>query len=161
MVDFAIVMVPDEALEDKIRMSLKNLPKESQSVNQTNHTPIRMTPIILNFETKPPWTGGETADVQLGTWGDAGFTKLGQMLEANNCSKEPIPTIPMVSFYGHEARLSAFQHGDRKNFLLGKMDLGSFQTIEGIFQILKALNFLVDWGNTVYRDWYFQDAIKA
>ena len=161
IVDYALVIKPNKALEKRIKNTLKDLPKISQSVNQTNHPPVRWTPIILNIETKLPWTGGETADIQHSVWGGAGITKLDQMLATNRSSKQQIPTIPVVTFYGHCLMLSALRKGDEENHLIGKMVMGSTETIEGTFQIVKALDYLVNWGNTTYREWYFQHAIKA
>lgn len=156
MVDFAIYIKPNENVEDDIVKTLCTGMKEAQSVNQTMYAPLRMCPIVLSIETKLPWSGGETADVQLATWAGAGLARIRQMLPPS----EPIPTIPTLSVHGHHMELAVFQAQANKNIMYGKLDLGSSNTLLGTFQMVKGLEVLVDWANTDYRKWYFDKVIR-
>lgn len=109
MVDYAIYLQPDAQMGKAINKILLTLGKEAQSVNQTMYPPIRQRPIAVSVETKVPFTGGATADVQLATWTGAGLTRIRQMLQANANDAETIPTIPALSAHGHDLHMQAFK----------------------------------------------------
>ena len=157
MVDFAIFIRPDKDMEKNIRYALRGELKEAQSVNQTMHAPLRMCPIVISVETKLPFSGGETADVQSATWTGAGFTRTRQILPET----EEIPTMPTLLAYGHDLYLVAFQEQADSNMMYGRLRLGGSDTLLGIFQMVKALEVLVDWANTDYRSWYFDKVIRS
>ena len=159
-VDFIIGLKPDDELREKISEVLSHQPLESRSLNQTNYSPLKHVIILINIETKPPSTGGEKADVQLGTWGYAGFTKLHQLLETAGRKEQPLPVMPLLSAHGHEWNLSAIREVDGKTHVLGSLQLGTTKTIEGIFQIIKALDLLINWGITEYRSWYLANVLR-
>ena len=157
MVDLAIYIQPDVKVKRDIRNTLRSELKEAQSVNQTMYGPLRMCPIAISIETKLPFSGGETADIQLATWAGAGLTRLRQMLPPD----EKIPTIPTLSAHGHDLHLVAFQEQADCNVMYGKLRLGSTDTLLGTFQMLKSLDILVEWASTEYRSWYFEKVIIA
>jgi hypothetical protein len=91
------------------------------------HGPLREQPIGINFETKPPFTGGDTADVQLAIWSGAGLLRLRQLLQQNGREEETIPTMPALSFHGHVLNLSGIQERDDHNvYLLNPPVLDTF-----------------------------------
>ena len=155
MVDLAIYMKPDSVALQHIRNSLNHGPQDSISVNQTDFRPLRTRPIILNIETKLPFTGGETAGVQLATWVGAGLSRLRQMLPPD----EPIPTLPMLSWHGHDLTFMGIQDQGEESVIYGKLPLGSSHTVLGVFQILKAIEILAEWGNGDYKDWFFTKVV--
>jgi len=160
-VDFVLTLRPDQELEDRIVKTLLLQPRSSRFLNQTNHEPVRIAPIFVNIETKIPNTGGQKANVQLATWGYAGFSKLHQMLHANGNGTEKVPAIPMLSAHGHDWHLAALHERGNDNLLIGRMALGTTETIQGIFQIIEALDILANWGLTEYKPWYLKNVIKA
>lgn len=157
MVDFAIFIWPDEDTEESIRNTLLGELKEAQSVNQTMHAPLRMCPIVISVETELPFSGGETADVQSAIWTGAGLTRTRQMLPET----EEIPTMPTLLAHGHDLHLIAFQEQAGSNVMYGRIRLGGSDTLLGTFQMVKALEVLVDWANTDYRSWYFDKVIRS
>ena len=158
-VDFVIGLEPEDKLRVKICQALSFQPSESRSLNQTTQPSIRNVIVFINIETKPPSTGGEKADVQLGTWGYAGFTKLHQLLETAGRGDQSLPVMPLLSAHGHDWRLSAIREVNGETHVLGKLLLGTTETIEGIFQIIEALDLLVNWGHTEYRSWYLANVL--
>ncbi len=114
MVDYAIYLRSGPLME-RIRRVLQELPKSSQSINQTMHGPLREQPIGINFETKPPFTGGDTADVQIAIWSGAGLLRLRQLLQQNRRGEERVPTMPALSFHGHDLNLSGIQEREDHN----------------------------------------------
>ena len=161
MMDYTIGIAPDDALHDRIIDTLRHLPKEHQSFNQTAYQLVRFVPLIGHLETKTPATGGQKSDVQICIWGYAGFTKTQQLLEGNVYADEPIPATPMLSAHGHDGHLSALHQQGRQILLLGRLALGGKETVQGIFQIIKALDILASWGNIEYWIWYFEYVLKA
>ena len=157
MVDFAFFIRPDKDMEKNIRCTLRGELKEAQSVNQTMHAPLRMRPIVISVETKLPFSGGETADVQSAIWTGAGFTRTRQILPET----EEIPTMPTLLAYGHDLYLVAFQEQADSNVMYGRLRLGGSDTLLGTFQMVKALEVLVDWAYTDYRSWYFDKVIRS
>lgn len=158
-VDFVVGLEPDDRLRRRICHELSLHPPESGSLNQTSQPSIRHVIIFFTLETKPPSTGGEQADVLLATWGYAGFTKLHQLLDTAGRGGEPLPVMPLLSAHGHHWNLSAMRETGGENHVLGKLLLGTTETIQGIFQLIKALDLLVHWGNTEYRRWYFTNVL--
>ena len=157
MVDFAIYIKPDKEMKNSIRYTLRGNLKESQSVNQTMHGPLRMCPIAISVETKLPFSGGDTADIQSATWMGAGLARIRQMLPES----DDIPTMPALLAHGHQLHLVAFQEQVDSNVMYGRLPLGSSDTLLGTFQMAKALDVLVDWANTDYRAWYFDKVIRS
>ena len=160
MVDFAIALEPDSDMMKRIRKTFASLPPEERYLNQTHHLPVQHRPIIVNVETKIPFTGGQKADLQLAGWQDAGETKLKQLLESNSNGRAQIPTMPMVSFHGHDAYISAWHIRDEGRVMLGNFRLGSSESVLRIFQILKGLDIVVEWGHSEYRKWYLKHVLK-
>lgn len=156
MVDLAVYINPDFNAEREILRKIQSEMKDAQSINQTMFRPLRMAPIVLSIETKTPFSGGETADVQLATWAGAGLTRLRQMLPPS----EPIPTIPILSWHGHHLHLMGLEEQAEANIMYGKLPLGNSHTLLGIFQMIKGIEILLDWANTEYREWFFDNIIR-
>ncbi len=160
-VDFVLTLEPDADFMRRIKKTLLLQTRERQNLNQTTCEDVRNLPIFLNIETKIPNSGGEKADVQLSTWGYAGFTKMHQLLGANGHPTDAIPAVPMVSAHGHDWHLAALQERGEENLLMGRLALGTTETIQGIFQIMKALDVLATWGHTKYKPWYLDKVIAV
>ena len=160
MVDFAITLQQDQNMRDRIKKTFETLPPEAQWLNQTNFGATKDTPVFNNVETKTPLTGGQKADFQLTGWADAGDAKLNQLLEVNGKCDVKMPTTPLLSFYGHDIYLSGWHAYDTGTRPLGKVRLGSTESILGILQILRGLDILVAWGNKDYRRWYLKNVLK-
>lgn len=113
MVDYVMVLDPDSSMKNQIRNML--LQQNAISVNQTYYPPLRFRPTFLNIETKVPFSGGRESDVQLATWVAAGFERTQIFLEQQGPTAEVIPTMPMLSMYGHELYFSAFEMQESRN----------------------------------------------
>lgn len=180
MVDFAVVLKPDDQVMGRIRRLLGPFKAEERYLNQTtDYDAVRECPIFLNVETKTPNNGGQDADIQLSTWAGAGFAKLEQLLDGPEASKAkvkgkkqgknqakddktihpPIPTMPLLSIHGPCVRVSALQRTSAGNVHLEDIELGNVKTILGIFKILRGLDILVSWGHNEYRAWYLENIL--
>lgn len=118
MVDYAIYLHPSESMERKIQHTLRGQAPGTQSVNQTMSSSLRRRPIAINLETKVPFSGGETADVQLAIWMSAGITRLRQMLSECGNQGEDVPAMPALSMHGHDLHLSVFKALQHQNVSL-------------------------------------------
>jgi len=114
LVDFAVYLRSEASEEERILQVIAKFPSDAQSINQTQYAPLRQRPIAISIETKPPFTGGETADVQLSIWAGAGLMKLTQLLELQGKDSE-IPALPVLTFHGHDLYLSVIKGEGRNN----------------------------------------------
>lgn len=162
MVDFGLTLnlQTDQNLKQRIRRTMTGLHHASQSLNQSDHAALQYAPIFLNVETKLPFTGGEEAEIQLGVWTSAGFNKVELLLRWNSKGDQAVPMMPGLLVYGHDWFLCAMQRTGGETLTYGKLRLGGTDSILGIFQILRALDILVTWGSTEYREWYLDNVLK-
>ena len=113
MVDYAVYL-QSRPLTEHIRGVIQQHPQHSQSLNQTIHGALRYQPIAINIDTKASSAFG-TAAVQNAIWSGAGVLRLRQLLQQNGRPKERIPTMPVLSFHGHDLNLSGIQARDDHN----------------------------------------------
>ena len=115
LVDLAVYLRPTAHMQERILRALTNLDKNSQSINQTSSASLRFNPISLSIETKIPFTGGDVADVQLAVWAGAGLLRLAQLLKQHGKGGDEVPTLPVLTFYGHDLFLTAIKEDDHSN----------------------------------------------
>ena len=150
-VDFAIILEPSDVLAGKIHNVLKPLPMQLRSINQSDMSSIIKRPIAFSMVAKPPFCGDEDADIQLSIWVGAGIKRLRWMMKETS---RGTPVFPALSMNGHDLFLVVFEDQGTKNVMYGKMHLGRTHTITGVFQIIAAMDILVEWANTDYREWF-------
>lgn len=151
-VDFAVFLEPSTVLAGKIHKTLKPLVAQHQSINQTMMSSLRTRPIAFSMETKPPFCGDETSDVQLSIWVGAGIERLRWMMRKEKSGRMPV--FPALSMHGHDLYLVVYEAQETQNVMYGKMRLGGTDTITGVFQIIAAMDILVEWAHTDYREWF-------
>ncbi|KAL8937485.1 MAG: hypothetical protein Q9216_004394 [Gyalolechia sp. 2 TL-2023] len=104
VVDYAIVLIPDEMIS---RAWKKLRPLQGAGIKSWNHTTtndLRSTPIASNIETKAPnksWTDGKA---QLAIWTAALHKRL-SMLQQPGHVPDRIPAMPLLIAQGHEWHL--------------------------------------------------------
>ena len=113
MVDYVIYLQSNPLIEH-IRGVVQELPEHSWSLNQTMYGPLHFQPIAINIDTKGPFQD-DTADVHNAIWSGAGLHRLRQLLQRNGRQKERIPTMPVLSFHGHDLYLSGIEETDDHN----------------------------------------------
>jgi hypothetical protein len=94
MVDFAIVLITDEALQGTIDDFLSK--QTHNTINQTTYDALTRRPAPIFIETKASTSMVNRSQVQLGIWTAAWF----QRLRAAQSTKDPI-AIPVIQVYGH------------------------------------------------------------
>lgn len=58
--------------------------------------------------------------------------------------------MPIFAFHENDIHLSTLYEGRKENEYPRHFHLGSTATMSSTFQLLKALDILVEWGNTEY-----------
>jgi hypothetical protein len=159
MVDYAIILLPDDATHPAILQVLRDLPEDDQNINQTRSAPVKYRPITVNIEVKVPGQGKNEAMVQLAVWAAAQFEKL------NTLTGKLVPIgIPLVSVEGHDWRLYhiyQIEDGDTlRQRVWGNEIFGDSSSILGIYKVIAAIQILADWSHTDYRAWFEQDVLK-
>jgi hypothetical protein len=94
LVDFALVLMPNNALEDKITSFFAN--PEYPTVNQTLYGALSRRPAPVFIETKTSAGVINRSHVQLGIWTAAWY----QRLRAVKSTKDPI-AIPVIQVHGN------------------------------------------------------------
>ena len=163
MVDLAYVLKPSSATN----ASFSNLEIEpgapSESFNQTCLSTIIDKPLAVSIETKPGTVAGDQGLTQLSIWVHAHFAKLRQLMTSARDKSEPLGTLP--------ALVLAIAHGANWTFLvasqdkLGKLTLWRYRndmttnTKIGVYQVVAALQLVLDWAQTQFRPWFETNAL--
>ncbi|KAF4627925.1 hypothetical protein G7Y89_g10226 [Cudoniella acicularis] len=158
MVDYSMILLPDDKMHQAILQVLRDLPEEDQNVNQTRSAPVKYRPITVNIEVKLPGQGKNDAMVQLAVWAAAQLEKLNALSGA----LAPIG-IPLVSVEGHDWRLyNTYQKEDSEvvRRVWGNDLFGDSSSTLGIYKVIAAIQILAEWSHTEYRAWFEKDVLK-
>lgn len=93
MVDFALILAPDEDLEALIETFSKSSP--TATVNQTAYYPLKSRPAPVFIETKTSAGNIEAANVQLGVWIAAWHESIRSIMRLSG-DVERIITVPII-----------------------------------------------------------------
>jgi hypothetical protein len=159
MVDYSMILLPDDKMHQAILQVLRDLPEEDQNINQTRSAPVKYRPITVNIEVKLPGEGKNDAMVQLAVWAAAQLEKL----NALSGTLAPIG-IPLVSVEGHDWRLYKTYQKEDSNVVRQRVwgnDLfGDSSSTLGIYKVIAAIQILAEWSHTEYRAWFEKDVLK-
>lgn len=158
MVDYAIVIEPNEDYEGEASKSLHNHIIEKMrgengaSINQTAASYIRYRPIGVSIETKKGLVGEDEAHVQLATWMTAQYTRLRQLM-TNHATGE-LPSFPVLSVHGQRWFLMIAHLCDNgKMELIKELEVGDTGSFIGVYQVVAAIRRVAQWVNDDYRPW--------
>ncbi|KAF7549734.1 hypothetical protein G7046_g8246 [Stylonectria norvegica] len=171
MVDFALVLRPNEALQSLIEGFLSTQPYTRASINQTIYEPLRLRPAPIFIETKTSSGNMDTANVQLGVWVAAWHERVRDIIAIKGGTDKVI-TIPMIQVVGTVwTVLFAVDRGSEiVSFLLlitlhhltseqrladGDFRVGDTSTIIGIYQLQATMAALACWMKDIFEPWIF------
>ncbi|KAL8721439.1 MAG: hypothetical protein Q9225_001884 [Loekoesia sp. 1 TL-2023] len=158
VVDYAIVLLPEERLS-RAWKKLQPLPNAGiKSWNHTTTSDLRSTPIAVNIETKAPnksWTDGKA---QLGIWTATLFKRL-LMLQEPGREELEIPAMPLLVAQGHDWHLLIIKKqpsssARRGTVIWQKIDIGSTRSCFDCYKLLAILHLVADWAYTIWRPWF-------
>ncbi|KAL8835788.1 MAG: hypothetical protein Q9170_003182 [Blastenia crenularia] len=160
VVDYAIVLVPDEIIS---RAWKKLQPLQGAGIKSWNHTTtndLRTTPIASSIETKAPnksWTDGKA---QLAIWTAALHKRL-FMLRKPGRGHLQIPAMPLLIAQGHDWHLLIVSREPQScdeaccgTIIWQKIDIGSTRNCFDAYKLLAVLHKVADWAYTTWRPWF-------
>ncbi|KAI4111322.1 MAG: hypothetical protein LQ345_006822 [Seirophora villosa] len=159
LVDFAIMMRPQESsvLEDAIERKCSSMP--SKTINQTDASYIRNKPVAISMEVKRPAGNEDVATVELQTWVTAHYNMLKVLLYPNNAPGTfELPVLPLIQVHGHMWNLWIAEYKNAKNEIIihRRVSLGSTDRIVGIYQIIASVQRLAQWVAEEYQPWWIR-----
>ncbi|KAL8762709.1 MAG: hypothetical protein Q9184_001333 [Pyrenodesmia sp. 2 TL-2023] len=159
LVDFAIMVRPQESspLEDTLERKCALMP--SKTINQTDASYIRNKPIAISMEVKRPAGNEDVSVVELQTWVTAHYNMLKVLLSSNNAlGKFELPVLPLIQVQGHMWNLwvAEFKSGNNQIIIHRRISLGSTDKIVGIYQIIASLQRLAQWVAEEYQPWWIK-----
>ncbi|KAL8919413.1 MAG: hypothetical protein Q9208_006791 [Pyrenodesmia sp. 3 TL-2023] len=160
VVDYAIVLVPDELIS-RAWKKLRPLPGAGiKSWNHTTTNDLRSSPMASSVETKAPnksWTDGKA---QLAIWTSALHKRL-SLLQTPGQGHLRIPAMPLLIAQGHDWHLlivSRQPHSDDEDgsetIIWQKIDVGSTRNCFDAYKLLAVLHVVADWAYTIWRPWF-------
>lgn len=100
MVDFAIVLHPDDGLTSALPLTGRYIDGGVQSFNHTRYGPLTNKPIVVSIETKPEGESLREAEVRLAVWVAAHFTRLRGLLDESMVETTDLPWLPLLIAQG-------------------------------------------------------------
>ncbi|KAJ4253974.1 hypothetical protein NW762_010375 [Fusarium torreyae] len=153
MVDFALVLQPDDELEHLIDRFLSSQSMGYNTINQTKYEPLRCRPAPICIETKTVSGTLESANVQLGVWVAAWHERIRNIMAIEGIY-EKIITVPVIQVIDDVwTVLFAVDTGSEIQFLHRNLRIGDTSTISGVYQLRAAIAALSKWMKDVFEPW--------
>ncbi|RSL46386.1 hypothetical protein CEP51_015940 [Fusarium floridanum] len=149
MVDLGVRVCLPPHLTEIVEQAIIRLPEEESCVNQTTYEPVRNDPIAMVIGSA--WRSSEARE-QLGIWVASWHQRMNMLIGTS--STKPLVTLPLIIVMEHEWRLLfACDRQDRIEILKG-MDIGSTNSIIGLYTILASLRVIGKWMQDTYLVWF-------
>ncbi|KAG9758981.1 hypothetical protein KCU98_g9376, partial [Aureobasidium melanogenum] len=159
MVDFAIVLHPDDGLTSALPLTGRYIDGGVQSFNHTRYGPLTNKPIVVSIETKPEGESLREAEVRLAVWVAAHFTRLRGLLDESMVETTDLPWLPLLIAQGPQWYfLFASRSAAGTTDIWTKIEFGNASTRLGVFKIVSVLPLLFEWSETQYRPWFAKHA---
>ncbi|EEU34624.1 uncharacterized protein NECHADRAFT_82331 [Fusarium vanettenii 77-13-4] len=153
MVDFALVLRPENELQNLIQTFLSKQPSKTSTINQTSYEPLRTRPAPIFIETKTASGNMDTANAQLGIWVAAWHQRLRSIIDLGG-GTERIVTVPVIQVVGSVwTLLFVTDAGSEIHLLDGDFRIGDTSTIVGIYQLQAAMSALAVWVKETFEPW--------
>ncbi|KAG8622950.1 hypothetical protein KVT40_009267 [Elsinoe batatas] len=155
MVDFALCLEPEQMEEfDGISLDIPG----QHSLNATDHAPTSRRPIAVSIETKRHGVDLQKGELQLDIWVSGHFNWLETLTGTD--APETLPVLPLMFVQGSHWTVVFAQ---RQSTARGKVttvwkevSLGSAADPSGVFKVISALLYLIDWVKTSYSPWFLR-----
>lgn len=164
MVDFAIILSGD----DKLGRALTNLPLPPnsgiRSLNPTQLSTILDKPIAVSIETKQEGESLHEGKIQLSVWAAAHLNHLDAMRESTLPSPAQglLRFHPMLLVQGPDWYFLAATRDDTgRTRIWNDFKIGDVKSYLGVFKIITALQFLMDWADKEYRPWFMEHVLGS
>jgi hypothetical protein len=135
----------------------------TNAVNPTLYHCVRWAPTTVHIETKATGENWHEAQYQLSLWLIRHIAKLRELLTlAGQSDDTPIPAIPVLIVQGHNWECLFFEDQFNKARLLAgeTYTVGSTRSVVGVYAVIAALHYLMDWSQNEYRPWFERMILK-
>jgi hypothetical protein len=153
MVDYCLVLTK---LQDQVQEKLKMLRDIAPTINHTNASYLRFNPIAVSIETKRSGEDEETANVQLGLWVCAHFTKLRQMIPEGIA----IPPLVLVLVQGYSWRMMIADSPNEKGIVLFRyQEMGATDRVLGTCKLVASIQRIAQYVYMEYAEWFTEHVL--
>ncbi|KAM4065626.1 hypothetical protein HRG_012895 [Hirsutella rhossiliensis] len=123
---------------------------QEDSINHTGYYPLRERPIALSIETKMTGQGWDSAALQLGVWQAAHWNFLDELsglapARLEQPEKTTPEFLPCILVQGHSWELVITTRENSQTVIWTELNLGSTGSVQGIYQLIHALQRLRKW----------------
>lgn len=164
MVDYAIVIIPDEGSEAAIKryVAARFASEQPATINQTSYYSLAEQPIAISIEAKAA-NAGNTQDgiAQLATWASAWHTRMetlnvGASIDGSR-PRRPLISLPNISMQGKYWRICyAIDDTAARKLCMTQMPsgLGETSTVYQTYKLVAAFRVLLRWADGPFRSWW-------
>ncbi|KAH7052045.1 hypothetical protein B0J12DRAFT_660368 [Macrophomina phaseolina] len=181
-VDYAIVLHAEGQLEERINDILRKeegqarggRPTEDRrtsgsnkrtSINFVNQDHVRTRPIAVIIETKKAMGNEDEALKQLRSCASDHYVRLRQLMrvtkspDAEDTSK--LPAVPLILVCGHEWKFFLAQAMQRRLRIFHSIQMGTTESMVGLYQLIASLRHLGKWVSEVYQPWFLEAVLRV
>lgn len=152
--DFAITF----AIPDAMIAALSN--RSIDSLCHSTYQPLCYSPPAVSIETKLEGSHGQEAGLQLSIWAHAHAMTLKALLHKAGRPDEQIPALPLLVVQGSKWYFNYFEIRCDKAVRWSQVHVGDSGTIRGVYQVVAALQRLVEWTATTYGPWFLESIVN-
>lgn len=152
--DFAITFaIPDATVAALSDHSIDTLCHSS-------YQPLCYSPPAVSIETKLEGSHGQEAGLQLSIWAHAHAMTLKALLYKAGRPDAQIPALPLLVVQGSKWYFNYFEIRPEKAVRWSQVHVGDTGTVRGVYQVVAALQRLVEWTATMYRQWFLENIVE-
>nr|POE73243.1 hypothetical protein CFP56_73757 [Quercus suber] len=152
-VDFAITFNLEESTKAELcRRGIETL-------SHSSYQPLCYSPLAVSVETKLEGERGQEANLQLSVWAYGHARALQVLLHKVGQADVQIPALPLLLVQGGRWHFSYFEIGSASAVRWSQITIGDTSTIRGVYQVISALQRLIEWVELVYRPWFTESIL--
>ena len=100
MVDFAIVLRPNEKLASALPLTGRYIDGGVRSFHHTRYGPVTNKPIVVSVEAKPEGESLQKAEIRLAVWAAAHLSRLRGLLDESKAESTDLPWLSLLIAQG-------------------------------------------------------------
>ncbi|KAF0316389.1 hypothetical protein GQ607_016380, partial [Colletotrichum asianum] len=128
-----------------------------------NHTPnfqLRNEPISLSIESQQRDASLDDANLQIGTWHAAQWLYLDRLAQINTPSLQGLPFLPGLVVQAEDWHFVASTREGKSTIVWTKNTVGSTAELDGAYQVIRAIQYLAWWTETVCWLWFLSTILQ-
>ncbi|KAF3807984.1 hypothetical protein GCG54_00015367 [Colletotrichum gloeosporioides] len=130
------------------------------TINHTPHFQLRNKPISLSIESKQRDASLDDAHLQIGTWHAAQWLYLDRLAQINGASLQGLPFLPGLIIQAEDWHFVASTREGKSTIVWTKKTVGSTAEPDGAYQVIRVIQYLAWWTETVYWPWFLSTILQ-